>query len=425
MKIAYIKLLSDQFKKFKELYILDPSSFPKDDPNLQANLESLDKSRNQIIKNILESSVFLTKGPYDNLIKSQLISQEKSYNEEEQNKKAIDSLEKTKDNVTFDSIPGTLFFFNDDKSSYTAICKQQKGTDEYNKYLNLLEVQSKYYDHNNVLVNISNNELEEYRNRDHHFYLRELKKIMGLDEMPFSAEEIKELNEKIMEETKEELSSDIYNANDINEDRKLYMEKLCKLNGNYIYTRDNFIKSVIIFLKIKAGLPIILMGETGCGKTSLLKMLSIFFNKGKNKMKIMNIHAGINDEDIIKFMNEKVLKNLKKDFDDELNKIMEIYDAYRKKANDKIKKNEEEKEKEKEKKRREDYLKEQTKKLKERKIWVFFDELNTCNSMGLITELMEKKTMQGKPLPDNLLFLGAANPYLKMTKQMINSGLTY
>ena len=114
--------------------------------------------------------------------------------------------------------------------------------------MNLLEVQSKYYDHNNndVLVNISKNELEEYRNRDHRFYLSELKKIMGLDDMIFSEEEIKELNEKIKEETKEELTPDIYNANDINEDRKLYMEKLCKLNGNYIYTRDNFIKSVII-----------------------------------------------------------------------------------------------------------------------------------------------------------------------------------
>ena len=212
------------------------------------------------------------------------------------------------------------------------------------------------------------------------------------------------------------------------------MEKLCKLNGNYIYTRDNFIKSVIILLKIKAGLPVILMGETGCGKTSLLKMLSIFFNKGKNKMKIMNIHAGINDEDIIKFMNEKVLKNLEKDFNEELNQIMEKYDAYHKELNDKLQKKEEEKkdkqeedkQKEKEEKeKREAYLKKQEKKLKKKKIWVFFDELNTCNSMGLITELMEKKTMQGKPLPDNLLFLGAANPYLKMTKQMINSGLTY
>ena len=45
--------------------------------------------------------------------------------------------------------------------------------------------------------------------------------------------------------------------------------------------------------------------------------------------------------------------------------------------------------------------------IKKREIWVFFDELNTCNSMGLIAEIMCKRTMLGKPLPDNLIFLGS------------------
>ena len=417
-KNAYIKLLSGEFIKFKDLYIIQPSSFAADDPNLQFNLDSLDKSRNQIIKSTLDSSVFFVKGPYDNLIKSQSISQQNldHYDEEKQNELAIESLKNTKDNVTFDSIPGTLFFFNDDKSSFTTICKQEKGTEEYNKYLNLIKVQ---YTNSNITIN----ELEEYRNRDHHFYLNELKKIMGLPEVLFSEEEIKKLNKKIKEETNEELTPDIYNPNDINEDRKLYMEKLCKLNGNYIYTRDNFIKSAIILKKINAGITVILMGETGCGKTSLLKMLSIFSNKGSDKMKIMNIHAGINDEDIIKFMNEKVLKYL----DEELKKIIEIYDAYHKKEiDDKLNQINKAEDKEKylkeQKEKKELYLKEQKQKIK---VWVFFDELNTCNSMGLLTEIMQKKTMLGKPLPENLVFLGAANPYLKMTKQMINSGLTY
>jgi len=37
----------------------------------------------------------------------------------------------------------------------------------------------------------------------------------------------------------------IYNP-DIKKYRKLYIAKLAKKNWNYIYTRDNFIKSVII-----------------------------------------------------------------------------------------------------------------------------------------------------------------------------------
>ena len=36
-----------------------------------------------------------------------------------------------------------------------------------------------------------------------------------------------------------------------------------------------------------------------------------------------------------------------------------------------------------------------------------FDEINTCNSMGLIKEIMCQRTMHGKPLPDKLVFLGA------------------
>ena len=187
------------------------------------------------------------------------------------------------------------------------------------------------------------------------------------------------------------------------------MAKLARLNGNYVYTRDNFIKSVIILTKIKASIPVILMGETGCGKTSLLKMLSIFMNKGSEKMKTLNVHAGTNEEDIINFMNQVVLNNLQKDMDDELNSIMEKFDANKDVA----------------KYNREKYLAEHREKIKKKKVWVFFDELNTCNSMGLITEIMCKRTMLGTPLPDSLVFLGAVNPYRTMTTKMKQSGLTY
>ena len=44
------------------------------------------------------------------------------------------------------------------------------------------------------------------------------------------------------------------------------------------------------------------MGETGCGKTKLIEMASQLINKGKNKLEKLNIHAGIQDEDIIDFI---------------------------------------------------------------------------------------------------------------------------
>ena len=45
------------------------------------------------------------------------------------------------------------------------------------------------------------------------------------------------------------------------------------------------------------------------------------------------------------------------------------------------------------------------------KILVFFDEINTCNSMGLISEILCKHTMQGKKLKFNAIFIAACNPY--------------
>ena len=36
---------------------------------------------------------------------------------------------------------------------------------------------------------------------------------------------------------------------------------------SYVFTADNFIKLMLILIRIRSKIPIILMGETGCGKT--------------------------------------------------------------------------------------------------------------------------------------------------------------
>ena len=397
-KMIFINLLAVEFKMFKESYILDPNFYTH-----PSQKNAIIKCREQIIKSILDSTLFFSKGPYDNLIKSQMTSQESDeiYDEDKSNKRALESLEKTKDNISFDSIPGTLFFFNGDLSTFTAITKSEKGTDEYKRFYDLINVQS--------IQGGQKMDLPDYSNGDHYFFLEELKKIIGLPEMLFDEKEILELNQKIREETREELDPKIYNP-DINEDRKLYMAKLAKKNGNYIYTRDNFIKSVIILLKIQASILVILMGETGCGKTCLLKMLSIFMNKGYEKMKTLNVHAGTNEEDITYFM-RNIINNIQKEKDEELKKIMDRFDSQDENYKKAYK--------------RDKYEEEQRKQLNEKKIWVFFDELNTCNSMGLIYEIMCKRTMLGEPLPEELVFLGAVNPYRTMTSKMKHSGLTF
>ena len=89
-----------------------------------------------------------------------------------------------------------------------------------------------------------------------------------------------------------------------------------EIADNYVFTDDNYFKLALILLRIRAKIPVIMMGETGCGKTSLIRKLSEFINNGnKSKMKILNIHAGTNDKDIIRFLEKKSfpkLKNYKK-----------------------------------------------------------------------------------------------------------------
>ena len=59
----------------------------------------------------------------------------------------------------------------------------------------------------------------------------------------------------------------------------------------------------------------------------------------------------------------------------------------------------------------------------EKKLWIFLDEINTCNSMGLICEMMTKHSCQGKPLPKSIVFIGACNPYRMVVKDEEPNGL--
>ena len=55
---------------------------------------------------------------------------------------------------------------------------------------------------------------------------------------------------------------------------------------------------LLLVYRIKANVPVIIMGETGCGKTSLIKKLSQILNNGELLVEIINIHPGITDEEI-------------------------------------------------------------------------------------------------------------------------------
>ena len=44
---------------------------------------------------------------------------------------------------------------------------------------------------------------------------------------------------------------------------------------------------------------------------------------------------------------------------------------------------------------------------------LFFDEANTTDAIGLIKEIMCDRRMNGKPLPEDIKFIAACNPYRK------------
>jgi hypothetical protein len=61
-----------------------------------------------------------------------------------------------------------------------------------------------------------------------------------------------------------------------------------------------------------------------------------------------------------------------------------------------------------------------------KKLWVFFDEFNTTENLGIICEVLTSRTMLGHPIPENIVLLAACNPYklrVKMNKFDENVGI--
>lgn len=190
-----------------------------------------------------------------------------------------------KEIFSFKKIEPSLVFFNSDKVTYTIISNNDKSKDDYKDLKLLWNSQNPdlfKFDNKNInkikdIISYQNldklKDLTDYKNMSHEGFLAEIKKIFNLEKM-----QIEEL------------------------------KKLCEDLGNYIFVSDNFIKMVRILLNIEAKIPVILMGETGVGKTKLLEMLVRIIGNGEANWKKLEIHAGITDKDIIDFI-KKVENN--------------------------------------------------------------------------------------------------------------------
>lgn len=84
-------------------------------------------------------------------------------------------------------------------------------------------------------------------------------------------------------------------------------------NINYQITVDNALKLIAIYLRFVANIPVVIMGETGCGKTRLVRFFADLyrneFKSGGRKMRRdilihVKVHGGMTANEIVKYVEE-------------------------------------------------------------------------------------------------------------------------
>ncbi|XP_072568016.1 E3 ubiquitin-protein ligase rnf213-beta isoform X2 [Paramormyrops kingsleyae] len=153
----------------------------------------------------------------------------------------------------------------------------------------------------------------------------------------------------------------------------------------YELTADNVMKMLAIHMRFRCGIPVIVMGETGCGKTRLVRFLCDLQREGKNteNMKLIKVHGGTTAETIQRKVREaeRLAERNRREFG--LDTIL------------------------------------------------FFDEANTTESIFAIKEVLCDKTVQGHPLKmdSGLKIIAACNPYRRHSAEMVErlerAGLGY
>ena len=391
---SFINLLGAQLKKFSQLYFLSPQYFndfgiPPED------------IRSYTIETFIFFTKYFIEGGYINLVNNQtryFRQMARNFDENRDNEEAIKELAQEGNNsnnlVSFNNIESIFLTFPEGTAESFDILANKNTQRDCKRYNQIFQTQ------------ITNNEEEIRRNnlneddRKQDYFLKKLHMILNLTneigepndrkkskndkENQITPKKDKIKNKKVNEDDEdeeEEEEEEEENENDEQQNNENIPKKtLFEIADNYVFTDDNYFKLVLILLRIRAQIPVIMMGETGCGKTSLIRKLSELIHNGdKTKMKILNIHAGTNDKDIIKFLKKKVIPaalKLEEEEEKMRKKFQENHQIYYKK-----------------------------------KLWVFLDEINTCKSMGLISEILCKRTYQGNPIPENIAFIAACNPY--------------
>ncbi|XP_034002602.1 E3 ubiquitin-protein ligase rnf213-alpha-like isoform X2 [Trematomus bernacchii] len=172
------------------------------------------------------------------------------------------------------------------------------------------------------------------------------------------------------------------------------IEHLCSVLGitwptdpdeTYELTTDNILKMMAIHMRFRCGIPVVIMGETGCGKTRLIKFMCELKRCGApaENLKLVKVHGGTTSQMIYEKVKEA--ESLAR-----TNKETHTFDSV-----------------------------------------LFFDEANTTEAINSIKEIVCDNSVQGQQRGSQtgLQIIAACNPYRKHTDKMIErleaSGLGY
>eukprot|EP00731_Ephydatia_muelleri_P007093 Em0003g1341a len=141
---------------------------------------------------------------------------------------------------------------------------------------------------------------------------------------------------------------------------------------SYALTADNLIKILAIQMRFRCGIPVVIMGESGCGKTRLIQyMCDIAAQSTETRnIFILKVHGGTTQKDITDCI-ENAEAWAERNQMDGLDTV------------------------------------------------VFFDEANTTEAIGLIKEIMCDRRMNGRTVSNSLKFIAACNPYRRHSDEMI------
>ncbi|XP_026207099.1 E3 ubiquitin-protein ligase rnf213-beta isoform X2 [Anabas testudineus] len=153
----------------------------------------------------------------------------------------------------------------------------------------------------------------------------------------------------------------------------------------YEITADNAMKMLAIHMRFRCGIPVVIMGETGCGKTRLVSFLCDLQREERpvENMVLVKVHGGTTAEMIYR-------KVRKAEILAEKNSRMHNLDTI-----------------------------------------LFFDEANTTEAIFAIKEILCDRSAKGEPLKTDsgLKIIAACNPYRKHSPEMVErlerAGLGY